>query len=80
MVTFNEFAEGQRVYVLRSLSREETPAAINRIRHAFAGNRRYDLVAWNCETFARYVIEGKPLSREVYFVIFAVGALFALSP
>lgn len=79
ILDFHEFSGGQEVSVLCMLERNDNPDAMKRLQAAFAARSRYDAVQWNCETFARYVVEGKGRSVEVGFVVFTTLALAALA-
>jgi hypothetical protein len=79
-LSLGQFAGGQKLTVLRTVEVGESAAMERRLRLACSQRRRYDLLGWNCESFARYVIEGVPKSREVgaaFMVVAIIGALFA---
>lgn len=66
IVTLEEFACGDRVDILTRRQATWNATTVARLKVAQQENRRYDLLAWNCDTFANWVTTGKRTSHEVH--------------
>lgn len=63
-ISLSGFANGGRVYVVRSTARYERDEIVRRARSRL-GERDYSLAANNCEHFARWCREGSHFSLQV---------------
>lgn len=65
VLTPGEFSEGQTIKVLRVVAGARASAVAARLRQEMAIKREYDPIGWNCESFARFVLDGERHSNEV---------------
>jgi hypothetical protein len=74
--SIEEFAGGQQVTV--ELEILYTNEVHRRFWELTIGKIKYDLVNFNCEHFARYLLEGQAESKQVNGMLFAVLTILAL--
>lgn len=78
MVTFEQFAAGKPVKVIRDVPPPEHRATYWRLNAALAQPRAYDLIQYNCEIFANTITGYEPESPQVKGWLFAAGLIFIL--
>jgi len=61
---FHDFSAGQHVEVVQGDENGPGWLVLQRAQSAL-GLARYDLLSFNCETFARWAATGKPSSKQV---------------
>lgn len=65
VVTFDEFAAGKPVKVIREIPPSEHRGTYWRLQSELAASRPYDLIQYNCEIFANTVTGYEPESPQV---------------
>jgi hypothetical protein len=78
-VTFREFAEGEKVTVVREIPWSHGPFVRARLDDLMRNPRDYDLLTWNCETFAEWLTSGVERSAQVVGGLLLIGSVFALA-
>src|SRR6266853_2521871 len=63
-VTRRQFADGEPVTVVREIAWKQAPLVRARLNELMRNPRRYDLLSWNCETFAEWLTSGTPEKRS----------------
>jgi len=76
LVDLESFANGGRVMILDRLPEGQVQEAITRARKLINANRNYNLIDYNCEHAARYVISGKLESHQIGNVLLACIGIF----
>ncbi len=72
-----DFADGLPVTVLRRVPWHLTGAVRARLNDVIRNPKKYDLLQWNCETFAEWLTRGEAHSNQVTAALLLVG-LFAV--
>lgn len=62
--SLNDFSKGLEIKI--EISLPETNESYQRLNELKKGNKVYDLLGFNCENFARYLVEGKSESKQVF--------------
>jgi len=78
-VTLEQFEEGVRVVVVREIPWHMAHIVRARLEEVRRNPRRYNLLAWNCETFAEWLASGVAKSTQVAGVILLAGVIVALA-
>lgn len=73
------FADGAEVISVKELPWHEGIAVRARLDEFARNPRKYDLLQWNCETFAEWLTSGEPKSGQVIGGLVLVGVIFALA-
>lgn len=75
------FSEGLPVTTVREVPWQLGWSVHARLRELARNPRKYDLLQWNCETFAEWLTAGVPKSAQVAGVafIFGVAVLVAIA-
>jgi len=75
------FSEGWPVKTVREVPWNLTLTVRARLDELRLNPRKYDLISWNCETFAEWLTAGVPKSGQVVvaLALVALAALFAVS-
>jgi len=71
--TLQEFAQGMPTSVVRELPWYLEGIVRERLEELRRNPRKYDLLQWNCETFANWLVVGIPTSTQV------VGAMLLIA-
>lgn len=74
-----EFADGQIISVVRAIPWHQAQFVRARLRALMRNPRQYDLLQWNCETFAEWLTSGVARSAQVAGVLIAVGLVLAIA-
>lgn len=77
-VSRERFADGEIVTKVREIPWHMAGVVRERLRELGRNPRKYDLLQWNCETFAEWLTSGVPRSAQVIGVVVLVGAIVAL--
>ena len=59
-----EFADGQDVETIRTISSNHYQLVLERLHMAQTNPRRYDLLNWNCQSFANWLVGENPESPD----------------
>src|SRR5690349_1505553 len=78
-VSDSQFADGQPVAVVREIPWHEGPMVRARLEELSRNPKQYDLLNWNCETFAEWLTSGVPRSGQVIGALVLAGLLLALA-
>jgi hypothetical protein len=78
IVTFEGFSEGLPVSVVREVPMDMHWTIRERLDSLSSSPRRYDLLNWNCETFAEWLTAGVPKSEQVAGGLFVFALTVAL--
>jgi|CXWL01.1.fsa_nt_gi hypothetical protein len=80
VTTIQGFADGERVSIVRRIPWHMAPAVRARLQEISRNPRKYDLLEWNCESFANWLVAGIPTSAQVVgaVAVVALAALIAL--
>lgn len=73
------FGEGAEVVAVKVLPWHEEASIRARLDEFARNPRSYDLLQWNCETFAEWLISGAPKSTQVTTGLVLAGVVFALA-
>jgi hypothetical protein len=71
--TPEEFADGLKVTVVREIPWHMALSVRARLDELSQNPRKYDLLSWNCETFAEWLTSGVPKSAQVVATLLLVG-------
>jgi hypothetical protein len=71
----HQFADGAQVTTVREIPWQEAQSVRARLDQVWRNPRRYDLLMWNCETFAEWLTSGVPKSAQVATALVGVGLL-----
>jgi len=78
--TADGFADASDVAIVSSVPSYMNPAIYERLNLVKLNRQKYDLLNWNCETFAKWLTEGNPKSDQIIgLVIFASVAGLAVA-
>lgn len=64
ITSYSEYAEGKDVKII-SISDTDKQPLVNRLQEIIGNDKRYQLLANNCEHVAHYVISGRKMSPQV---------------
>jgi len=78
-ITRQQFADGESVTVVREIPWHQAPLVRARLNELMRNPRRYDLLSWNCETFAEWLTSGTPKSTQVNGAVFVVGMMVVVA-
>ena len=78
-ITFEEFAEVEPVAIVQEIPWHMAHFVRARLEEVTRNPRKYDLLEWNCETFAEWLTSGVPKSAQVVGAIFLIGIVVALA-
>ena len=78
-VTLELFADGVPVTVVKEIPWHMAHIVRARLEEVIRNPRRYDLLAWNCETFAEWLTSGVARSRQIVGAVFLLGVGIALA-
>jgi lecithin:retinol acyltransferase len=78
-ITLREFADGEPVAVVREIPWHQAAHVRARLNELIRNPRKYDLLTWNCETFAEWLTSGTPKSGQVIGGLFMLGIMLALA-
>lgn len=72
------FSQGRPVKVVKDADRSQKTQISKRLNEAMSGQIRYQLLSFNCQDFANWLIGEKPRSPQIEaaFVVLGVVALF----
>jgi len=70
LTTLVVFSEGRPVNVVKEIPWPLSHVVRARLEEVRRNPRQYDLLAWNCETFAEWLTAGIPRSGQVVFALF----------
>lgn len=73
------FADGAEVVSIKELPWHEGITVRARLNEFARNPRKYDLLEWNCETFAEWLTSGVPKSSQVIGGLLLAGAVVALA-
>ena len=79
VTTFQQFADGENVLIVRRIPWHAAPLVRARLDEIARNPRKYDLLEWNCESFANWLTSGNPSSTQVVgaVVLLVIVALLA---
>jgi len=77
--TSRQFADRESVTVVREIPWHQGPLVRARLNELMRNPRRYDLLSWNCETFAEWLTSGTPESTQANGAIFVVGIMVVVA-
>ena len=75
----SRFAENLPITVLRQVPWHLAWAVYSRLEEVRRNPRKYDLVEWNCETFAEWLTAGVPKSAQVLGGLLLIGLIAVLA-
>jgi len=80
-ISKREFADGEAVAVTREIPWNHGLFVRGRFDELRRNPRKYDLLNWNCETFAEYLTSGVAKSTQAVGVLLLIGAaiVFAIA-
>jgi hypothetical protein len=78
-VSPRQFADGESVTVVREIPWHQGHIVRRRLAELARNPRKYDLLEWNCETFAEWLTSGVPRSTQVLGALVLAGAVLALA-
>lgn len=78
VTTPEEFADGEAVSVVRRIPWNMAPTVRARLDELARNPRKYDLLNWNCESFAEWLTSGIPKSAQVFGALLVLGIVTAL--
>jgi hypothetical protein len=78
-ITLDQFSEGARVVVVREIPWHMMRIVRARLDELGRNPRTYNLLAWNCETFAEWLASGVSKSEQVVDAILLGGIIIALA-
>ena len=78
-VTARQFADSESVTVVREIPWHQGHIVRSRLAELARNPRKYNLVEWNCETFAEWLTSGVPRSTQLLGVLVLAGAVLALA-
>jgi hypothetical protein len=80
-ISKQEFADGEVITVTREIPWSQGFLVQGRLEELRRNSRKYDLLNWNCETFAEYLISGVAQSAQAVGVVILIGAtiIFAIA-
>jgi hypothetical protein len=73
-ISTQEFADGEVVTVAREIPWSEGLFVRGRLDELRRNPRKYDLLSWNCETFAEYLTSGVAKSVQAVVLLLLIGA------
>jgi hypothetical protein len=73
------FADGASVEVVREIPWHQGPIVRARLEELARNPRTYDLLNWNCETFAEWLTSGVPKSAQVIGGLLLIGIVLVLA-
>lgn len=74
-----EFADGLAITVERGIPWHQSGLVRARLYELMRNPRKYDLVNWNCETFAEWLTSGVPKSAQVAGALVLIGTVIAFA-
>lgn len=79
VTTLEQFADGEAVSIIKRIPWHLAATVRARLDELARNPRKYDLLSWNCETFAEWLTSGEPRSAQVLGTLMLIGivALFA---
>jgi hypothetical protein len=78
-ISKREFADGEAVVAVKKIPWNQGHIVRARLDELIRNPRKYDLVNWNCETFAEYLTSGQPKSGQVVLVLALIGLALGLA-
>lgn len=75
--SIEEFSAGIDIAIERLIPRNEWRGVYQRLDELKRSPRRYDLLQWNCETFARWLVGEPPRSEQIRGLIGLAGLALA---
>lgn len=78
-VSGHEFADCEKVTVVREIPWHQAHIVRWRLAELARNPRKYDLLEWNCETFAEWLTSGMPKSAQVVGALVLLGGVLALA-
>lgn len=79
VTTREGFADGKVVTVVRRIPWNLAFAVRARLDELARNPRKYDLLTWNCESFAEWLTSGDPKSAQVVGALLVFGIVAALA-
>jgi len=76
--TIREFGEGMPITVVREIPWALSAVVRERLEQVRRNPKQYDVLLWNCETFAEWLVAGVPKSAQVVGVLAVLGLLLAV--
>jgi hypothetical protein len=73
------FADGEVVTVTQEIPWNQGLFVRGRLDELRRNPRKYDLLNWNCETFAEYLVSGVAKSTQAVGLLLLVGAAIAFA-
>jgi hypothetical protein len=73
------FADGADVISVKELPWHEGITVRARLNEFARNPRKYDLLSWNCETFAEWLTSGVPKSEQVAGAVLLLIVVFGLA-
>ena len=78
-ISRDAFADGAEVVTVREIPWHEGITVHARLDEFARNPRKYDLLKWNCETFAEWLTSGVPKSTQSVGGLILVGVVLALA-
>ena len=78
-VSQSAFADGAAIAVVREIPWHQRHVVRARLDQLMRNPRKYDLLSWNCETFAEWLTSGVPKSGQVVGGLLLLGAVVAFA-
>jgi hypothetical protein len=79
ITTEDGFSEGLDVTIVREVPWNMTLTVRARLDELLRNPRKYDPLAWNCETFAEWLTAGVPKSAQAFGAVLFLGFLAILA-
>lgn len=78
-VSMNNFKDGSAVTVVREIPWHQGLSVRARLEELARNPRKYDLLSWNCETFAEWLTSGVPKSSQVISGLILIGIVLLVA-
>jgi hypothetical protein len=78
-VSMKNFADGSAVTVVREIPWHQGLSVRARLEELVRNPRKYDLLSWNCETFAEWLTSGVPKSAQVLGGLILIGLVLVVA-
>lgn len=78
-ITLEQFSDGTPVVIVREIPWHMAHIVRARLEELSRNPRSYNLLEWNCETFAEWLTSGVPKSAQVVGAIVLGGVVVALA-
>src|SRR5260221_6426726 len=78
-LSLDRFADGEQFTVVRQIPWHLAHIVRARLDQLARNPRKYDLLTWNCETFAEWLTSGVPKSNQINGALVLAGIVVTLA-